>query len=49
MPPGRLVLFPQLVLAALALLCTPYVLLFRLALELASKACSPCPCWPLLG
>ncbi|KAK9839278.1 hypothetical protein WJX81_005497 [Elliptochloris bilobata] len=37
MPPGRLVLFPQLVLASLAVLCTPYVLLFRLSLGLASK------------
>ena len=43
MPPGRLVLFPQLVLASVAALCTPYVHLFRLALELTSKAC-PCLC-----
>ncbi len=42
LPAGRLALFPQLVLAALAALCTPYVMLFRLALELAAKVRARC-------
>ena len=39
MEPGRLVLFPQLLLATVAMLPVTYVHIFALVMDLFSKAC----------